>query len=451
LERFSWLLGFRSVRQHAKRNLIAGGAIAIGLTAALFTFGYSTRINSYMGTAAMYLQQPGHVAIIKKDGLRYRLIEPNKYSLEEKDVKAIEAFAKKDPTIEIVAPYLFGAGLIGSGCKSFPFRAQAYSLAQEKKIKNHPELKAVIPEYTSTSAGVALWDAKMTSPIGLSRGLAKRLGKTAEGESVSSQEVFTAADCDKAEVQAKLAHDPNVQLLTQDFDNRLNAVDSNMANEFSTGMVLTENGSLQMDIVQLQDLLRTSKVSYVGLFLKDRQNAANMAKDIVSTLQKDGIEVDAFAWDDERWNPNYFASYNVMVVTEIFISIVVAAVVLLSILNTVNIGLVEARQEIGTLRALGYTSSQVSWIFAIESFSVAVVAVIVGSIFSFFFFAWIKSLNLPLRFPGASQSSTFQITPPLWSYGASAIFLCLMVVGTSLVIARRYASQPTLTLLDRGN
>lgn len=451
MERFSWLLGFRSVRQHAKRNLIAGGAIAIGLTAALFTFGYSTRINSYMGTAAMYLQQPGHVAIIKKDGLRYRLIEPNRYSLGEGDVKAIEAFAKNHPSIEIVAPYLFGAGLIGSGCKSFPFRAQAYSLPQEKLIKNHPELREVIPEYRSTTVGAALWESKLSAPIGVSRGLAKRLGKTAEGTPVSSNEVFSSADCDRPEIQAKLAHDPNVQLLTQDFDNRLNAVDSNMANEFSTGMVLTENGSLQMDIVQLQDLLRTSKVSYVGLFLKNREESATMAKEITEALHKDGFEVEAFAWDDERWNPNYFASYNVMVVTEIFISIVVAAVVLLSILNTVNIGLVEARQEIGTLRALGYKPSQVSWIFAIESFCVAVIAVIVGSIFSFFFFAWIKSLGLPLRFPGASQSSTFQVTPPLWSYGASAIFLCLMVVCTSLIIARRYASQPTLTLLDRGN
>ncbi|RYZ58450.1 MAG: FtsX-like permease family protein [Proteobacteria bacterium] len=451
MERFSWLLGFRSVRQHAKRNLIAGGAIAIGLTAALFTFGYSTRINSYMGTAAMYLQQPGHVAIIKKGGLRYRLIEPDKFSLDEKDLKAIEAFALANPSIEIVAPYLFGAGLIGSGCKSFPFRAHAYSLTQEKRVKNHPELKEVIPEYKSTTAGVPLWESNLSSPIGLSRGLAKRLGKTAQGVARTSSEIFSAADCDRPDVQAKLAHDPNLQLLTQDFDNRLNAVDSNMANEFSTGMVLTENGSLQMDILQLQDLLRTSKVSYVGLFLKDRGESAAMAQNITSSLQEKGLDVEAYAWDDERWNPNYFASFNVMVVTEIFISIVVAAVVLLSILNTVNIGLVEARQEIGTLRALGYKPSQVAWIFAIESFCVATLAVVVGSIFSVLFFAWIKSLGLPLRFPGASQSSTFQVTPPLWSYGASAVFLCLMVVVTSLIIARRYASQPTLTLLDRGN
>lgn len=437
--------------QHAKRNLIAGSATAIGLFAALFMIGYCTQIASFLGTAAIYIQQPGHIAVLKKGGLRYRLIEPEKYSLSASEVAALERIATSRPEIDILSPYLYGTGLVGSGCKSFPFRAIGISLAQEKRVKNSPELKSVIPEYRASLNGLALWDSKLPSPIGLSLGLAKRLGKSPSSAPQISNSIFNAADCESKSIQAQLAQDPNIQLLSQDYEHRINAVDSNVVNEFSTGVALTENSTLQMDIVQLQDLMRTSKISYLGVFIKDKDQASAIAKDLVNEMSKQGFEIDAYPWDDNLWNPNFVATRNVMIVSQTFISAVVAAVVLLSILNTVNIGLVESRCEIGTLRALGYKPSQVAWIFAIESFCVTIVALSLGAFASFALFRWIKSMAIPLKYPGLSQASTFQIVPPLWSYLGASVLLCLMIVMTTLIIARRYASQPTLTLLDRGS
>ena len=451
MERFSWLLGIRSVGQHSKRNLIAGSAIAVGLIASLFMIGYCAHVSSYLGTAAIYIQQPGHIAVLKKGGLRYRLIEPKKYSLSALEVAAVERIASQNPEISIVSPYLFGAGLVGNGCKSFPFRATGFSPAKEQRVKDSPDLKSIIPEYRTISEGMPLWNSKLTSPVGLSGGLARRLGKSSAGEAVSTDRVFSAADCDIPGIQAQLAKDPNVQLLTQTYDQRLNAIDSNIANEFSTGVALTENNSMQMDIIQLQELLQTSDVSYLGIFLKDPSKTDLIAKRIVSDMKAQGLEVDAFTWDDEEWNPNFIASRNVLLVTQTFISIVVAAVVLLSILNTVNIGLVESRAEIGTLKALGYKPRQIAWIFAIESLCVAVVSLIAGSLLGAGLFHWIKTLQIPLKYPGLSQTSTFQIDPPLWTYFAASALLCSLIVMTCLFIAKRFAQQPTLTLLDRGS
>lgn len=450
MESYSWRLGLESLKQHARRNSIAGCAIAVGLLAMLSVIGYVTRSNSYLAAASMYVQQPGHLAIVKKNGLRLRLVEPKRYSLSPHEQAALKSFLTNEPNVDFSSPYLFASGLIGNGCKSFAFNARGFEPRHEQAVRNHAELKTVIPEYKALNRGEDLWATKLEAPLVLSGGLAKKLGKSASAPAGAATSILKSEDCDRPESAGKMALDRNVQLITQDNDNRLNAVDGNLSGEFSTGIELTENNSLQMPLSLMQSLLRTDRISYLGVFLKDRTRVDELIPRIVKNMADQGIEIEAYSWNDERWNPGYFASSGVMVVTEIFVGIVVAFVVLLSIMNTLTIGLAEARREIGMLRAVGFKPSQISSIFAVESFLTALIAVILGSLFCVGIFSAISMAHIALMYPGFSQASTFQITPPAWSYIASSLFLCVLVVGTSLTLARRYASQPILELLDRG-
>lgn len=447
---YSLRLGLESLRQHARRNMIAGAAIAVGLLATLSIIGFAERTNAYLAAIAMYVEKPGHVAIIKKDGLRRRLVEPKKYSLSSKEWNDLNRYLEKDPAVDFAAPYLFGFGLVGNGCKSQPFIVTGFDITKQKAVTEYPELKRIIPEFRSLTRGEALWSSSQKSPITLSGGLAKRLNKSAELPAKAFTEVIDLKECDSNELKAKLASDRNVQMLTQDFDNRLNAVDGEFVGEFSTGVEITEKSAMQMPLALLQDLLRTDKISYLGVFLKDRRQAHAYAKSIVRSMADRGVFIDAYTWDAELWNQNYFAGAAVLVVTELFVGVVVAIVVFLSIMNTLTIGLAEARREIGMLRAVGYNPTQISYIFTVEAFAMGIIAVIVGSILSMGLFHVISKLEIPMHFAGFSQDSTFQILPPFWSYFAASAFLLLLVAGTSMVLSRRYASQPILDLLNRG-
>ncbi|MBC7659553.1 MAG: FtsX-like permease family protein [Chitinophagaceae bacterium] len=447
---YSFLLGLESLRQHARRNVLAGAAIAVGLLAMMSIIGYVNRTNSYLAAIAIYIQQPGHVAIIKKDSLRRRMIEPKLYSLSAPEWTALDAYLSQDTKVAFISPYLFGFGLVGDGCKSFPFTVTGFDLKKQAAVIAHPELKAIIPEYKSLTGGENLWDSHEKAPIALSGGLAKKMNKSANTDGLAYPGTFESTECDKPAVKAKLAFDRNIQLLTQDFDNRLNAVDGDFVGEFSTGVDFTEKSSMQMPIHLLQELLRTDKISYIGVFLKNRLEAHDYAQSIVKIMADKGIQIDAYPWDAEAWNQNYFASAGVMVVTELFVGLIVALVVLLSIVNTLTIGLAEARREIGMLRAVGYNPNQIASIFAVESFATAVLAVGIGSLLAFILFEFIAQLKIAMHFPGFSQESTFQIDPPSWTYAFVSVLLVLLVVGTSAVLARRYASQPILNLLDRG-
>lgn len=451
MDKFAWLLGLRGVWQHGRRNFIAGFAIAVGLMAILTLVGYSKRINDYLAASAMYLQQPGHVAIVKKNGIRKRFTDPQHFSLRAHELTKLTRTLEKKANFDFLSPYLSGFGLIGNGCKSFPFKASGYSFATEQRIKNHPELKAIISDYSPYLRGVSPTVSEAKAPIGISVGLARRLGKEIGPESRSSNEVFDAADCEKPEVIQRLAKDNNVQLMAQDFEGRLNAVDGELVNEFTTGVSFTDNSALTMSLELLQELLHTDRISYVGVFLKNRDEAVAFAREIKVDMIQQNLDIDAYAWNDKAWNFNYYAARNILLVTNVFASVVIFIVVVLSIINTLNIGLVEARREIGTLRALGYTPSHIAKIFAIEAKCVAWIAVILGAIASFYLFRGIEASRIPFQFAGASQKTIFLITTPLWVYGAASVGLVVLVIFTNYTIARRYASKDTLTLLDRGN
>ena len=134
MRKYALSLGLKGLKLHLRRNIATGCAIAIGYIAILSIIGYSVRIDKYLSTATIYLQETGHITVFKKDGLHSRMIKPRNYSLTPADVQAITTFLSKQPTYEFAAPYLFSHGLLGNGCKSFPFVGRGFIPALQERI-----------------------------------------------------------------------------------------------------------------------------------------------------------------------------------------------------------------------------------------------------------------------------------------------------------------------------
>ncbi len=449
MKHYAWLLGLRSVTQNARRNLATALAIGFGYIALILVFGYGTRVRDYFAVSTIYLGQSGHVTVFKKDGKRKRLVRPARYSLNPEDIAALDSALKSRPEFDFSAPYLIGSGLIGNGCHSFLFSAQGFIPDAEARIQSQDEVKRVVGKLNVLAKGEVLWAVKDKAQVSIGAGLAKKLEKSNVGIAFGAGQK-EMIDCSLPAAQRNHSKDASVQILARDYDKRISVVEADITSLFRSGVSGVDDTLVQIPLSLMQELYATDSVSFLSIFLKDKEKAPELAAFLNESLQKSGNPVDAFVWNDVLLNPNYVNGVAILDVSLLFVGIIVLVVVLLSILNTLTIGLAESRREIGTLRAIGYKPLQVAAIFAVESTIVGSVAILIGAGLAKGFAEFLISLQLPFRLPGLLYSTTFQVTPTLENFLQCALLLLLLVISATVWKTRSYAKQGVLTLLDPG-
>ena len=129
-------LAWRNLRRNVRRSLATGMAIAAGFTAFMLAAGYAYRVQKVLSNYTIYALHVGHIGIYKKDALEMFSIRPAKYALGPAEQKAITDAMSGIDNIEMSGRYLTGQGLIGNGCKTFPFIATGVDLSIEERIMN---------------------------------------------------------------------------------------------------------------------------------------------------------------------------------------------------------------------------------------------------------------------------------------------------------------------------
>lgn len=451
---FAWRLGLRSIPQHKRRNFATLLAIGFGYMALILICGYNVRVNNYMTASTIFLQNSGHIAIFQDDGLRKRFVRPKAYSLKSNDVTQLNRYLATLPQFDFAVPYLIGNGLVGNGCSSFPFVGRGFDPRSEAKVRTHPMALSIISEQKSVLAGAPIWaNPGEVHQVSLGRGLAAKLGKSKVFESEATGD-SAPLDCEDPQTKAIQAKDRNLQFVGLTFDKRLAAEDADISSLFSTGFSVTEDLAVQAPLRFMQSLLDTESISYLAVFLEPADLGKKELDELVAKIDKDlsakGLKVDVYAWNDARFNPEYVDGLAVLRVTVGFVAIIILFVVLLSIINTLSIGLAESRRDIGTLRAIGYNPSAVAKIYTIEVFLITVVSVALSAILSYGVTQFIASLNIPFQLPGLSNATSFQLTPTVSDYLLCAGGVITLVLLVTYFTARKYAKQGVLFLLDPG-
>ena len=451
---FAWRLGLRSILQHKRRNIATLLAIAFGYMALILICGYNVRVNHYMTASVIFLQNSGHIAIFKEDGLRKRFVRPKAYSLKPEETAQITAYLKTLPEFDFSVPYLIGQGLVGNGCHSFPFVGRGFDPLSEARVRTHPMALSIVSEQKSVLGGSPIWaHPDQVKQVSLGRGLAAKLGKSKVFETSASSD-SSPLDCTDPQTKAKQALDRNLQFVGLTFDKRLAAEDGDITSLFSTGFSFTEDLAIQTPLKFMQSLLDTESISYLAIFLKPADIDTASLDQLNLRMQKDlrmqGLKIDSFAWNDPRFNPEYGDALAVLQVTVGFVALIILFVVLLSIINTLNIGLAESRRDIGTLRAIGYNPRAIAKIYTIEVFVITLVSLVLSAVLSYGVTAYIASLNIPFQLPGLSNATNFQLTPRPNDYVIAALGVMALALVVTHVTAQKYARQGVLILLDPG-
>lgn len=435
----TWTLALRNLARNRRRTLTSGIALAVGVAGMALLGGYVSRVESFLRTSAVYLQNTGHVVIYKTGGLEHAAARPRKYNLTPAELRAIHTALAELPEVELGVDYLTGVGLLGNGCKSVPFLGLGVDPQLQARILTHPEVRRVTSELARPVQGKLLSEyAAVDGAVALSRGLARRLGKTrVHDELPAGAAPGGLPDC-AAPGGAQLAADANVQLVALAYDGSLAAQDGELVSTIKTPLAAADEVSLVTSLASLQQLFDTDTATYVAVYLQPGAGVEAARGRIAARLRSAGLQTQVYGFDDERINPYYAGNMAMLRAIFAFFSALVACVVALSVVNAMTLNVIERTRELGTFRALGFTRRDLLRLFVRESILLAGAAAVLGLLLARACAALINHAELRFQPPGVTDPYQIVIsTPPALSAALCAALLCLCALSTWSAVRSR--------------
>ncbi len=405
-------MAWRNLRRNKRRNMATAIAITAGFTAFLLAAGYAKRVHNVLSHYTIYGLRTGHITIMRKAALDMYSIKPRLWSLTPEDQQQIEKTLAAVPGVEKFGRILTGQGIIGNGCKTFPFIATGVDIDAEHYTMMHPDLLKWSPHLGAQRHGRPIWEfSDQESPIAISTGLAKLLGKTKVHDEIPAGAPLKVVDCLSPDAVQHFSDDANVQLAGGTWDGQLNAVDGESVQLFSTGLIETNNASITVNIKKLQDLYNTKNATSYSVWLNDSKDTKNIVTSLRDALKSNSNELDILPWSDERISPYYTGTMRFIVTMVSFIGAVLALVIILSIFNSATMTVIERSEEVGMLRSLGYTRSRIRQIFALEGLYITLLSTITGVVFGLIAMQIIRMANIHFSPPGIEGGMQLIIIP----------------------------------------
>jgi putative ABC transport system permease protein len=320
-------LALRNIFRNRRRSAITLAVILFGAVGLILFGGYKAM--TFRGLRESTIRgRLGHLQLFGKDHDRESQ-KPLQHALE--NVEALRAEIEKDPRVESTAAQITLMGLVGNGDKSETFVATAVEPAKDRGMRGQKVVSGTLLPDTEPDA------------ILLGKGLA-------------------------GSMNAKVGD--YLTLMTPTVTGSLNAMDVHVAGIFQTGVKELDERAVKMPIAGAQQLLQTTKVEKLLVFLKDTDTTAAVRKDI------ERLPVDIKSWSE-------LASFYHQVVLLYngifgFLGLIVFGVVVFSVANTIVMSIFERTREIGTLMAIGTSRGRVWRMFFLEGLTTGVLGGLLG-------------------------------------------------------------------------
>jgi len=448
-----WLLAMRNLARNKRRNFATGMAIALGFAALLALGGYVNRVENYLRNYTIYGARTGHIVIYKSEGFEKFSVRPKQYSLSESDQEKVKEVLSATAGVEMHGGQLTGQGLVGNGCRTYPFLALGIEPELERKLRDHPLVKRWTPAVKDFSKGRGIWEyAPEIGAVALSDGLAKILGKDNVLENFPpDHRPVLIADCLAPDVAKQISSDANVQLAGGTWDGMMSALDGEVVAHYNTGVTETNNSAILTSLDHLQKLYDTNGVTYWSVWLDDVDKAEDTASRLRATFKEIGVEVDIYSWLNEDVAPFYSGTMSFLRTMVGFITIILSTVVILSIFNSSTMTVIERSQEIGMMRSLGYTRGQIRKLFVQEVFCLTIISTAIGAVFAALGILFVNALKVQFRPPGIAGGIQLILEPNSETIVAATILVISLSLLTTLIAVRNMVSKPITILLMGSN
>jgi putative ABC transport system permease protein len=323
-------IAFRNVFRNRRRSAITLFVIVFGAVGLILFGGYKQQTFFALRESTIR-SRTGHLQVYKKGFAGAEAKKPLEYGLD--DVAALRRAVERDPRVKMTAAQITLMGLVSNGDKSETFLATAVEPGKDKAMQSQRMV---------SGTGLPLNEP---DAVILGRGLA-------------------------ASMHAKPGD--YLTLMTTTTTGSLNATDVRVAGIFMSGVKEYDDRAVKMPIAGAQQLMQTKKVERLIVMLHNTDDTAAVRRDLGHALP--GIEM-------KDWSElATFYHQVVLLYNGIFgfLGLIVSAIVIFSVANTILMSIFERTREIGTLMAIGTTRRRVALTFLAEGLIIGVLGAIAG-------------------------------------------------------------------------
>ena len=347
-------LAVRGMLRQPRRTAISVAAVAFGIVALMLASGFIEWIFDAMreGTIRVHL---GHVQIVRPGFYEAGRADPYRYLLpsEGEVTRALAGITG----VKNIAPRLSFSGLASHGESTLSFIGEAVD----------PDAEGELSQALDIVEGSALGnDDPRAILFGLR--LARSLG-------------VTIGD--------------RVVLLVTTASGGVNAVEASVRGIFVTATKAYDDTALRISIETARSLLRV-RGSHAWLVLLDDTEQTD------AVVQKLRADLPAAQYETVPWYSlaDFYNKTVTLFNKQIAVMwVIVAAIIVLSITNTMTMSVIERTWEIGTAMALGDTRATVLIRFLLEGAVVGLVGGVIGLALGYLLAQWISSIGVPMPAP----------------------------------------------------
>ena len=344
-------LAFRNIFRNRRRSAITLAVIVFGAVGLILFGGYKARTFFALRESTIR-NRLGHLQIYKRGFAHAEAQKPLQFGLENAD--ELRRAVERDPRVSMTTAQITLMGLVSNGDKSETFLATAVEPKQDRQMAAQ-----------RITAGGDLPPNESDAVI-LGRGLA-------------------------ASMHAKPGD--YLTLMSTTTTGSLNAMDVRVAGIFMSGIKEYDDRAIKMPLAGAQTLLQTKKVERLIVMLRNTDDTAAVHAALAHTLR----DVEFKEWSELAT----FYHQVVLLYNGIFgfLGIVVFAIVVFSVANTILMSVFERTREIGTLMAMGTPRGTVWRMFLLEGVFVGLLGGALGLAAGAFAATAINHMNLMLPPP----------------------------------------------------
>jgi putative ABC transport system permease protein len=347
-------LASRNIWRHKARTAMTLGAIAFGVAAMILSGGFVQDIYVQLGEATIH-SQSGHIQVAKAGYFGSGSRSPEKYLINP--VEEARSLVSGHAEVLDVMARLSLTGLLSNGRADVPIIGEGVE----------PNKETALGTFLRIVEGRALEDADRDGALlgyGVAKALNLRPGDTATVVTSTGGGAMNTAEVRVAGI---------FQSFSRDYDAR----------------------AVRIPLPVAQELLDSKGANVLVLSLHRTSSTEPVAARLRGQVAPAGLE--AKTWQEL----NDFYPKTVELYERQFgvLQLIIFAMVLLSVMNTVNMSVFERLGEFGTMRALGNRGRGVFLLVVAENALLGIAGALVGAFIGIMLAALISSIGIPMPPP----------------------------------------------------
>jgi putative ABC transport system permease protein len=347
-------LALRSVFRHRGRTAMTLAAIVFGVAGLILTGGFVRDIYAQLGEALIH-SQSGHLQVFREGYYESGTRSPEKFLIE--NAPQLQRDIAKMPEVDAVMARIAFSGLLNNG------RADWAVVG----VGVEPDKEAQLGSFVRIVAGSQMRDGDRDGVL-VGQGVAQAL---------------------------KIAPGNRVTLLLNTAEGALNTMDFRVVGVFQSFSKDYDARAVQIPLAAAQELLLADGVNSLVVSLKQTADTERVTEALRARLAGSPLEV-------KTWMElNDFYEKAVALYDRQFgvLQLIILAMVLLSVANTVNMSVFERVGEFGTMMALGKNRGQIVQLILAENVLLGLIGGALGVLLGAALALVISAIGIPMPPP----------------------------------------------------